>query len=135
MWNKLGRQNGSCKSDLYTLELRIRKYIMRRPQSKSLNSTFWLVIRAKFDLVYKNYYCDNDGKNWRLFRYYFFADGPFYCTCGCSKINKKSLAQEVRQKSDISESRSKGWRERILFTSPTVSLCDLSGVILQQKWI
>ncbi len=41
-------------------------------------------------------------------------------------IKKNSLAQEVRQKYDISE--------RILFaTRPTVSLCDLSGVILHRK--
>ncbi len=40
----------------------------------------------------------------------------------------KSLAQEVRQKSDNSERRSKDFA-----TCPTVSLCDLSGVILHQK--
>ncbi len=51
---------------------------------------------------------------------------------------KKSLAQEVRQKSDISDRRSKGWRGRTLTlfaTRPTVSLYNLSGVILHQKWI
>ncbi len=51
---------------------------------------------------------------------------------GCKDDDRmeKFLAQEVRQKSDISERRSKG----LLFaTSPTVSLCDLSGVILHRK--
>ncbi len=43
---------------------------------------------------------------------------------------KKSLAQEVRQKSDISKRRSKPPSTLTLFaTRPTVSLCDLSGVI------
>ncbi len=49
----------------------------------------------------------------------------------------KFLAQEARQKSNISERRSKSWRERtyLFATRPTVSLCDLSGVISHQKWI
>ncbi len=45
------------------------------------------------------------------------------------KKRKKSLAQEVRQKNDISERRSK----TLFATRPTVSLCDLSVVILHQK--
>ncbi len=51
-----------------------------------------------------------------------------------SDVTKKKLAQEGRQKSDISECRSKPPSTITLFaTRPTVSLCDLSGVILYQK--
>ncbi len=49
---------------------------------------------------------------------------------------EKSMALEVRHKSDISERRSKGCAPSTLTlfaTRPTVSLCDLLGVILQQK--
>ncbi len=47
---------------------------------------------------------------------------------------EKSLGQEVRQKRDISERRSKAPSTLTFFaTRPTVSLCDLSGIILHQK--
>ncbi len=57
---------------------------------------------------------------------------------------KKTLAQEIRQKSDIPDRRSKGWRGggasppstiTLFATRSTVALCHLSGVILHQKWI
>ncbi len=53
------------------------------------------------------------------------------------ELQKKTTpAQKVRQKSDISERTSKPPSTLTLFaTRPTVSLCDLSGVILHQKWI
>ncbi len=67
--------------------------------------------------------------------------GPFKARSG-EKIapknylkKEKSLAQEVRQKNDISERRSKGWRGPLLATRPIVSLGELSEVILHQKWI
>ncbi len=56
---------------------------------------------------------------------------------GNKNTQNKSLAQEVRQKSDISEHRNKAWKGLPYFVCNTVagSPCDLSGVILLQKWI
>ncbi len=59
---------------------------------------------------------------WEIFKVFFE-----YITSVFSwflKRGKKSLAQEVRQMNDIAERYA---------TRPTVSLCDLSGVILHQK--
>ncbi len=39
------------------------------------------------------------------------------------KVEEKSLAQEVRQKSDISEHRSKGWSGRPLHCLQHIQLC------------